>query len=106
MIELTETQKRQAFARAWHVSWPVDYDEAMKNEVIAKIVETIARNVPAMNRRNTERNAGLNIFRSATGNAAALHCDERSPSPRIPRQRPILFGLDQKRKAAGERDDD
>lgn len=106
MIELTDSQKRNAFARAWRKSWPVDYDDAMKNEVIAKIVETIARNVPAMNRRNAERNAGANLYRKATSDAAARHCDERSPAPRIPRQRPILFGIDQKRKASGERDDD
>ena len=100
---LTDAELRSAYARGWRASWPVTFEEAMRDEVIAKIVETIARNVPALTRKNqSERHTGFKPKPQPINTGlSSLH---------IPRIRPMfskpIIGLDQKRKASGERDND
>ncbi len=55
----TDAELRRAFAMAYRVSWPPAYEDAMRDPVVSRLVEMVARYSPAIARQGRQERPTL-----------------------------------------------
>ena len=86
----TEETLRRIFAREWRHSWPASFEDAMQNPIVSRLLDLYARHSPAINRQTIVKKF--------------MFAPDMQFKTRGKYSRSEGF-IDQKSKAAGERDD-
>jgi len=115
-VKFTPESMRRVYAREreHRPHWPATFEDAMKDPLVSRIIETMALHVPAVTRRRADRwRIGVNGRRELI--APELEPADDSPAAIVRASNPYpadgfkrvqAVGVDLKRRASGEKDDE